>query len=117
MRITIFGASGKVGRLVAEGDSLGLIHRLTHTAIRLGPGRKILADSERHISLLEQSGLDWTVVRSPIMAKRGDAMRFRLTYDRPMPWATINRHSVAAAMLRLVEDRKYSGRAPFIVRK
>ena len=90
---------------------------LSHAPIKLGPPRKILADGEKHIRLLEESGLDWTVVRSPIMNERGDAMGFKLTDKRPAPWATVNRRSVAAGMLRLVEDRKYSRQAPFITRK
>ncbi len=110
--ISLTGADAR-----AEGDSPGLVNRLSHALIKLGPPRKILADSERHIRLLEESGLDWTVVRSPIMNERGDAMRFKLSSRRPMPWATVNRRSVAAGMLRLIEDRKYSGQAPFIVRK
>lgn len=110
--ISLTGADARAGS-----DSMGFVHRLSHMAIGLTPSAKILADGEKHIRLLERSGLDWTVVRSPIMNERGDAMRFRLTDARPMPWATVNRRSVAAGMLRLVEDRKYSRRAPYVVRE
>jgi putative NADH-flavin reductase len=110
--ISLTGADAR-----AQGDKPGIVNRLSHTLIKLGPPRKILADGEEHIRLLERSGLDWTVVRSPIMNERGDAMRFKLTGERPMPWATVNRRSVAAGMLRLIEDRKYSRQAPFISRE
>ena len=100
----------------AEGDRLGLIHRLTHAAIQITPPRKILADGERHIRLLERSGLDWTVIRSPIMNERGDPGSFRLGTGRPAPWATVNRHSVALAMLDLASNDSYSRQAPFITR-
>lgn len=109
--ISLTGADAR-----AEGDRLSLMHRLTHAAIQVTPPRKILADGERHIRLLERSGLDWTVIRSPIMNERGDRGSFRLGTGRPAPWATVNRHSVALAMLHLLDTDKYSRQAPFITR-
>jgi putative NADH-flavin reductase len=109
--ISLTGADAR-----AEGDRLGLIHRFTHVAIKVTPPRKILADGERHIWLLERSGLDWTVIRSPIMNEKGDAKAFSLSADRPAPWATINRRSVALAMLNLIDDNSHSRQAPFITR-
>ncbi len=109
--ISLTGADAR-----AEGDKLGFMHRMTHMAIKFTPPRKILADGERHIRLLEQSGLDWSVVRSPIMNERGDAKGFKLSSHRPAPWATVNRHSVALSMLDLIDDDTYSCRAPFVTR-
>ncbi len=101
----------------ASGDVLTPLHRLSHGLIKLVPGvRKVLADGEQHIQLLEAGGLDWTVVRSPVMNKRGDIKHCRLTSRRSLPWATINRHSVAQSLVGLVEDDSYNGQAPFIVR-
>lgn len=99
----------------ASSDALSPIHRLSHRLIAVGAG-KVLADGERHISLLEQSGLDYTVLRSPIMLQLGNAMAFQLIDSRPLPWATIHRLSVAVAMVDQLEDRGHLRQAPYIVR-
>lgn len=102
----------------AVGDSLSLMHRLSHASIKLAPGlRKILADGEQHIKLLEASGLDWTVVRSPVMNGRGNPARYELTDKRSLPWATINRESVALSLLQLIGDTKHARQAPYISRR
>lgn len=100
----------------AKGDRLGILHRLSHAAIGLTPAKKILADGERHIKLLQQSNLNWTVIRSPIMNDRGSAENYLLTNRRPSPWATVNQRSVALAMLSIVQDDAFRCSAPFILR-
>ncbi|HEY5442052.1 MAG TPA: NAD(P)H-binding protein [Candidatus Saccharimonadales bacterium] len=101
----------------ADGDSLSLLHRLSHASIKLVPGvKKILADGEEHIHLLEASGLDWTVIRSPVMNERGNPEHATLTDKRPAPWGTINRHAVAASLVDLIDNGQYSRQAPFIAR-
>ena len=107
--ISLTGAEAR-----AADDKLGLIHRVAHLAANL-LAHKILVDGEQHIQILEQSGLDWTVVRSPIMNDQG-ATEYNLSLRRPYPWVTINRAAVATAMIQQVNDRHYSGRAPFITR-
>jgi putative NADH-flavin reductase len=89
---------------LAPGDTKTLIYILSHfTLSRLAP--KILKDGETHIKLLSDSDLNWTVVRSPVMN------------SRPKPWSTINRKSVALAMLDLAESNKNVKSAPHIIRK
>lgn len=84
----------------ATGDALGIIHRVAHVMLGFVAG-KILRDGERHIQLLEQSGLDWVVIRSPIMLS-SPRRSYRLDARRPRPWATISRQAVAYAILRQV---------------
>jgi putative NADH-flavin reductase len=98
----------------AEGDALSVIHRLAHFAAAIGAG-KILIDGEVHIKQLETSGLDWTVIRSPIMNERGTD-EYTLNDRRPLPWRTINRHAVAGAMVAQLDDEGFVGKAPFINR-
>lgn len=99
----------------ASGDHLGLIHRLMHLLLRVVAG-KVLVDGERHIELLSQSRLDWTVIRSPIMTS--DAVvpdyKYHLATRRPLPWATINRQLVALSIVDSVRDRTWNKQAPFI---
>jgi putative NADH-flavin reductase len=101
---------------IAPRDSKSLIHALSHPLLSV-IASKILKDAETHIKLLDSSGLNWTVVRSPIMNNRGKINKFRLTNKRPKPWKTINRQSVAVAMLDLVESNKKLMQSPHIVRK
>jgi putative NADH-flavin reductase len=98
----------------ASADGRSLIHRVAKISLGL-VGGKVLKDGEEHIRLLEQSDLDWTVVRSPIMNERGPA-RYRLSDERPSPWQTINRHAVALSLVDLLTDEQYMKQAPYISR-
>ena len=109
----IISLTGADARL--DGDELSPLHKLSHIGIKLSNG-KILKDSEVHMELLQRSSLDWTVVRAPIMNNLGNANKFDLTNTRPLPWQTINRQSVAQAIINLVEENKYNKSAPFIIR-
>lgn len=101
---------------LANGDRLNVISRMFHLVIKLTPARRILADGERHISMLEGSQLTWTVLRSPIMNNKGDPKLYSLSDAKPKPWATINRQSVARAMVEAIDKPEYYRRAPFVIR-
>ncbi|MDQ3064917.1 MAG: NAD(P)H-binding protein [bacterium] len=96
-------------------DKINLTNRLTHPFLKLAIP-KILKDGELHLQLLDQSGLDWTVLRSPVMNERGDYKLYKLNTNRPLPWRTINRQSVAKAMLEIAETDSFITHAPFIHR-
>lgn len=98
----------------ASEDSYSFIHRVAHTAA-LFVAHKILSDAETHISLLEASKLEWTVIRSPLM-NENDSPEYTLSLIRPLPWHTIHRHAVADALLHQLTDRQFVGKAPFINR-
>lgn len=109
---TVISLTGADAR--AAGDQLSFIHRLTHFFLMFAI-RKIMIDGERHIALLETSGLDWTVVRSPVMAvNEKRAERYELSMRRPMPWRTVAYESVALAMVNAVQDRTWKCQAPYI---
>lgn len=105
--ISLTGAEAR-----ATGDSLSSIHRLAHVGISV-IGRKILRDSEQHIALLEKSTLDWTVIRSPIMTN-ATSSTYSLTTKRPLPWQTISRQSVAAALLSELGHEHHSQQALYV---
>jgi putative NADH-flavin reductase len=96
----------------AHGDRLSLIHRLTHLMLAALAG-KVLRDGELHIQALEQSDLDWTVVRSPVM-KNGNADRYALNDIRPMPWVRIERELVVRSMLDELEAEQWLQKAPYL---
>lgn len=105
--ISLTGADAR-----AAGDTLSIIHRLSHAAISLIAG-KILSDGETHIKLLENSQLDWTVIRSPIMTTK-NAASYTFTHTRPLPWTTIPRRSVVLALLAELDHDHHSQQALFI---
>ena len=98
----------------ADGDRHSLLHYFSKTLFGLAAG-KVLQDGEKHMELLAESGLEWTVIRSPVMRETG-SKTFVLDRRRPSPWATINRHGVAAAMAMLVTSAKFTRAAPYIHR-
>ena len=90
--ISLTGADAR-----ATGDQLSVLHNATHMAIGI-IGGKVLQDGEGHIEVLEKSGLDWTVIRSPVMRSSTNT-KYKITMTRPMPWATVARQAVARAMI------------------
>lgn len=97
----------------AAGDDLSVIHRISRNLFKI-IGRRIINDGERHIRVLEASGLDWTVLRSPRMSKRGSA--YRLGRKRPAPWASVGHESVATCLVDQLTDTEHIKQAPFITR-
>ena len=98
----------------APGDSLGFIHKLTHSLL-MHVMRKILVDGEGHIELLKESGLDWTVIRSPIMIKRRPRHdRYILGTKRPLPWQAIPYQLVALALVDAAQGPTWIQDAPYI---
>lgn len=107
--ISLTGAESR-----ALGDSLSLIHRVMYVGISIGAG-KILRDGEDHIAQLEKSGLDWTVIRSPVMNETG-SQNYTLSMSRCLPWQTIHRHAVARSLVDQLEATEFIGKSPFINR-
>ena len=79
--------------------------------------KNILEDGENHIALLENSELDWTVVRSPVMNNIGNPKKFYLSNNPPNPFRTINRRSVAIVLTNQITDTAFIHQAPYIYRK
>jgi putative NADH-flavin reductase len=106
--ISLTGADAR-----AAGDKMGLIHLVTHIALGM-VAPKILKDGEQHIAMLENSSLEWTVVRSPIMSSASNVGYGVLSLHRPLPWQRISRQYVAEAMVRAIEDDEWVRQAPYI---
>ena len=107
---TIVSLTGADAR--APGDILGVVHRFMHAFLMI-VAPKIMMDGEQHIALLADSGLDWTVIRSPIMVNKTTS-KYQLGRRRPLPWRTIAYGLVAQAMVNSLQDRTWSQAAPYI---
>jgi hypothetical protein len=99
----------------ASSDAPNIFDRSQHVLLNtIAP--KVLRDSEEHIRLLSESGLDWTVLRSPVMTETG-AITYQLDNRFPLPWQTIHRQAVVDCMVELLGDTEYLGQSPFITRR
>lgn len=105
--ISLTGAEAR-----ARGDDFSVIHRLAHGLIAL-IGGAVLRDGEAHIQVLEQSGLDWVVIRSPIMNARANDI-YTVNMSRPLPWASVSRQAVASAMIAELAHEHHSQQALYI---
>ncbi len=98
----------------ASGDKVGIVNYLSRTLFGFIAG-KVLKDGELHIHMLEDSNLEWTVLRSPVMNEKGHK-KYLLSNKLPKPWATINRDAVATAMVDLIATKKWIQKTPIISR-
>jgi putative NADH-flavin reductase len=112
---TVVSLTGADAR--APGDKIGIVHRVVHVVLMVA-AQKVLVDGEHHIALLDHSGLDWTVLRSPVMRPKADtAHHYAFNKNRPMPWRLISYDTVAVAMVNALEDRTWSKTAPYITKR
>jgi len=75
---------------------------------------KVFKDGSEHISLLRESDLDWTVLRSPVM-KEGDGSKgYKISEKWPGGFSLIDRNSVAHAMVELINSPDWSKKSPYI---
>ena len=74
---------------------------------------ELLIDGEEHMRILENSGLDWTVVRAPLMQDES-AADYTLSLDPPPPQTTSTYRSAAAAMIDQISSHAWHGAAPFV---
>jgi dihydrodipicolinate reductase len=95
----------------AKGDNFSIVHVFSRGILKL-VGGKILSDGNKHIEMLEMSGLDWTVVRSPRM-NDGDN-RYLLSKKRINPLSVASRQAVAKCLVDLSEETDYLNMAPYI---
>ncbi len=98
--------------VILEKDKVSWYDHLNPLLLRI-IGPKILTDGAQHIKLLQDSDLDWTVVRSPVM-KNGQSNGYTLQSVPALPWKKVIRDDVADAMVELVHSDQYAAQAPFI---
>ena len=99
----------------APGQELSLFQKASHLLFSM-IASKILKDGEQHITILSESALDWTAVRSPVMNEKG-SYEYALSEKYPMPWHTIRRGAVARSMVHLIESGDFVRQAPYLSRQ
>jgi len=74
----------------------------------------VLADAEQHLAVLEDSGLDWTVVRGPRLTESpGDGV-YRVGWVGVGTGTQISRDDLADFILTQVDDRRFVQQMPFV---
>ncbi|MEM1055919.1 MAG: NAD(P)H-binding protein [Bacteroidota bacterium] len=106
--ITLTGAG-----VAAPNDPPGLAPTIIRAIMRTVTG-DLLRDSERHVEILRQSGLDWTAVRGPRLTEdpatgRYETGRFAMGFG-----SSASRADVADYMLRLAQSDSDGDRMPMI---
>lgn len=75
---------------------------------------RVLKDGERHVALIKQSDLDWTVVRAPWLTNSPKVGSYRVGYLGRDSGARISRADLADFMLSQVSDTRYLHDAPVV---
>lgn len=93
------------------GDKITLIDRVLNFAVGIiDPAR--VNDGRKHVEILQQSELDWTVIR--VLKLQNVAPRpFKLTQYGPTKWY-VGREEVAQAVLQVLEQNSFLRQAPII---
>jgi putative NADH-flavin reductase len=106
--VTLTGA----GMLVPE-DQFTFNNRLMNFVVRVAaPG--VYQDAWQHYQILADSGLDWTVVRTPVMTKRPPRRNYRSGYLNMGLLDRVSYSDVADFMLKLATSNQYLRQAPII---
>ncbi len=96
------------------GDKVNIVDRLANMAIAIvDPAR--VNDGKAHVDVLEQSQLDWTVVRV-LKLTNGKAEQYRLTRGGPAK-TLVSRQTVADALVSVLYDNKYIHSLPVVSKK
>ncbi len=112
-----------VRRLIAEGgagmrveeDAPGFGSKLMSGLVGLMIPKQV-HDKRRQMEIMRGSGLEWAVVRAPVLTDGPLTSTYRLGFPNLGPGAKISRADIAHAMLNLatMEDSPWLGQAPAI---
>lgn len=71
----------------------------------------ILASKVKMEAILRASGVDWTVVRMPVLTEKPDRKRIRISPEGRAPGMSITTGDAADFMLEIIEKRQFLGAA------
>lgn len=109
----LISLTGSAARL--PGERFGVMAALNRYLL-LGVASKILHDAERHLQIIAESGLAWTVLRSPIMTA-SPTSDYHLSDRPPSPFTLIPRRAVVIALVDQLTRTNHLVSAPHITRK
>ncbi len=99
--------------LLVDGDNYPLYAQLQRKLFSIvDPYR--MTDAVDQQKLIEQSNLDWTVIRTPVH-NSGAKIRSKVTEKKPFLWQTIPRKTVVEFIVDCIENNSYIRKSPIIV--
>jgi putative NADH-flavin reductase len=96
-----------------ENDQPKLFNRVMSFLLKVMAGA-LLADSERQMQMIRESGLDWTVVRVPMLTEGPHTGEIKVGAVGRGTGPRISRADVAEFMLRQLGDQRYLHSLPMI---
>lgn len=75
---------------------------------------EILNDAHLHAEALQESGLDWTIVRGPRLTQEAGRGQYRIGWVGVNSGTKISRHDLAHFILQVVRDHSFSHQMPFV---
>ena len=97
----------------APEDQPKLINHVIKFALKSLSGA-VLADAEQHAKVLQNSTLDWVIVRGPMLTEGPHTGKYRVGWVGVNTGTRISRADVADFMLKQVTDNTYLHKAPMI---
>ncbi|MBD3343947.1 MAG: NAD(P)H-binding protein [Chitinivibrionales bacterium] len=121
MNITSAMKKKKVKRLVDltgagvrdSSDRPKLIDRLIVVALKL-ISPKVLNDGRNHAEVIRSSGVEWTIVRAPMLQDGPHTGKYRVGFVGRNSGTKISRADVADFMLKEIEKPEHSGTMPMV---
>lgn len=106
--ITVTGAG-----LQVKGDPKSVTASVSNILLPLiDPYR--MNDAKQQQLLLEQSTIEWTVVRTPIHNNKSIQKITHVGFNQPYPWYTLSRKAIVEFMIGCIEKHSYIRKTPII---
>lgn len=96
-----------------EHDRPKLADRVIRLLLRL-LAPQVLADARGHLEVLEESGLEWTVVRGPRLKDSPYTGRYRVGWVGADAGTAVGRADLAEFILQQVDDRSFLHQLPLV---
>ena len=106
--VSLSGAS-----IQAQQDKPKLVNRLIKFYTQATTG-SLLKDAEQQFMVLQNSDVDWVVVRGPMLTEGPHTGTYRIGWTGVNTGIRVSRANVADFMLKQVTDRTYLRQAPLI---
>ena len=97
----------------APEDQPKLINHVIKFALKSLSGA-VLADAEQHAKVLQNSTLDWVIVRGPMLTEGPHTGKYRVGWVGVNTGTRISRADVADFMLKQLTDNTYLHKAPMV---
>ena len=97
----------------APEDRPALMNKIISFLLKL-ISRDVLEDSLRGIQVVRDSGLDWTVVRGPMLTDGSQVSNYRVGFISPEMGRTLSRANFADFMLKQIEDASFWHKMPVL---